>query len=141
MAKAPTIKFPRVHAGFYSVTRDGELVGYIARQGDAKETSWFVYNDNTPELAVEDLSMETAVDENDLFRVSKDFAREFFSNLPMSEPAAMEEAEVEDEAEVETLELQAPEWTEDATEDVVMDMDEAELADEDLELEEAMLSA
>jgi hypothetical protein len=136
MAKAPTIKFPRVHAGFYSVTRDGELVGYIARQGDAKETSWFVYNDNTPELAVEDLQMETAVDENDLFRVSKDFAREFFANATMPAVEAMEEteeAEEAEEAEVETLELQAPEWTEDETQEFMADMD-AELADEAEEL-------
>jgi hypothetical protein len=113
MAKAPAIKFPRIHAGFYSVTFDGELVGYIAKQGGDKDAAWFVYNDNTPELTIDALRMETAVDESDLFRVSKDFARNFFTA-----PASAVEAEemADEEMEVETIELQAPDWSDDEME-------------------------
>jgi hypothetical protein len=130
MAKAPAIKFPRIHAGFYSVTFDGELVGYIAKQGGDKDAAWFVYNDNTPELTIDALSMETAVDESDLFRVSKDFARNFFTA-----PAAQVEAEemADEEMEVETVELQAPDWSED---------DEMEASEEAMEeaMEEELLA-
>jgi hypothetical protein len=113
MAKAPAIKFPRIHAGFYSVTFDGELVGYIAKQGGDKDAAWFVYNDNTPELTIDALRMETAVDESDLFRVSKDFARNFFT-APTSAVEAEEMAD--EEMEVETIELQAPDWSDDEME-------------------------
>jgi hypothetical protein len=110
MAKAPTIKFPRIHAGFYSITFDGELVGYIAKQGGDKDAAWFVYNDNTPELTFDALDMETAVDESDLFRVSKEFARGFFT-APAT-PVEVEEVMEDEEMEVETVELQAPDWEE-----------------------------
>lgn len=100
MAKAPAIKFPRIQAGFYAITFDGELVGYIAKQGEAKDTSWFVYNTSEPDLTIETLPVSAMVDESDLFRVSKDFAKEFFTSAPSQEQ------------EVETVELQAPEWNE-----------------------------
>lgn len=135
MAKAPAIKFPRIHAGFYSVTFDGELVGYIAKQGDAKEAVWYVYKDNTPDLTFESLRMETAVDESDLFRVSKEFARGFFTAPPAAD-------ETEDEAEVETVELQAPDWSEDEnTEEGSMDlMDEMSEFEDVVEEEELVVA-
>jgi hypothetical protein len=103
MAKAPAIKFPRITAGFYSITFDGELVGYVAKQGESKDVSWFVYNTNEPDLTPDTLLVSTIVDESDLFRVSKDFAKGFFTSAPSQEQ--------EPEAE-----LQTPEWTETADE-------------------------
>jgi len=103
MAKAPAIKFPRIQAGFYSITFDGELVGYVAKQGESKDASWFVYNTNEPDLTPDTLLVSTIVDESDLFRVSKDFAKGFFTSAPSQEQ--------EPEAE-----LQTPEWTETADE-------------------------
>jgi hypothetical protein len=103
MAKAPAIKFPRITAGFYSITFDGELVGYVAKQGESKDASWFVYNTNEPDLTPDTLLVSTIVDESDLFRVSKDFAKGFFTSAPSQEQ--------EPEAE-----LQTPEWTETADE-------------------------
>lgn len=141
MAKAPTIKFPRIHAGFYSITFDGELVGYIAKQGDAKEAVWYVYNDNTPDLTLESLRMETAVDESDLFRVSKDFARGFFTAPPVADETEAGD-EAGDEAEVETVELQTPEWSEDEnTEEGSMDlMDEMSEFEDVVEEEELVVA-
>ena len=103
MAKAPAIKFPRITAGFYSITFDGELVGYVAKQGESKDASWYVYNTNEPDLTPDTLLVSTIVDESDLFRVSKDFAKGFFTSAPSQEQ--------EPEAE-----LQTPEWTETADE-------------------------
>jgi hypothetical protein len=106
MAKAPAIKFPRITAGFYSITFDGELVGYVAKQGESKDASWYVYNTNEPDLTPDTLLVSTIVDESDLFRVSKDFAKGFFTSAPSQEQ----------EPEVEAVELQTPEWTETADE-------------------------
>jgi hypothetical protein len=75
MAKGPVIKFPRMTAGFYSITRDGALVGYIKKEVDGKETNWWVYDT----VDMEDLSSETAIDTaNELFREAKVDATAYF---------------------------------------------------------------
>jgi hypothetical protein len=74
MAKGPVIKFPRMTAGFYSITRDGALVGYIKKEVDGKETNWWVYD--TVDM---DFSSETAIDgPNELFREAKVDATAYF---------------------------------------------------------------
>lgn len=107
MAKAPAIKFPRIQAGFYSVTLDGQLMGYIAKKVDGKETSWIVYNTQEPDLTLETLPISAIADEEELFREAKEFSKQFFTQLPQ---------EQEDEPEVETVVLQEPEWAESADE-------------------------
>jgi hypothetical protein len=75
MAKGPVIKFPRIEAGFYSITLDGALVGYIKKEVDGKETNWWVYDT----VDMEDLSSETAIDTaNELFREAKVDATAYF---------------------------------------------------------------
>ena len=87
MAKSPVIKFPRLEAGFYSVTRDGAIVGYIKKEVDGKETNWWVYDT----VDMEDLSTETAIDTaNELFREAKVDATAYFLDKKV------EVAEVED---------------------------------------------
>lgn len=124
MAKAPAIKFPRVQAGFYNVTLDGQLMGYIAKKVDGKETSWIVYNTQEPDLTLETLPISAIVDESELFREAKEFSKQFFTQLPQ---------EQESEPEVETVVLQEPEWAE--TTDELAD-DTQDLFDEMSEFEE-----
>jgi hypothetical protein len=79
MAKQPKIAFPRIKAGFYSITKDGELVGYIKKEIDAKETNWWIYDNPTPEIDEGVLNSETAIDApNELFREAKEEAKVYF---------------------------------------------------------------
>lgn len=125
MAKAPVVKFPRVQAGFYNVTLDGELVGYVTKKVDGKETTWTVYNTSEPDLTPETLLTSTIVEETELFREAKEIARNYFMNLP-----APQEQEVEPE--VEAVELQVPDWSEDETEDFFDEANEYEEAEAEL---------
>lgn len=125
MAKAPVVKFPRVIAGFYNVTLDGELVGYVSKKVDGKETTWTVYNTSEPDLTPETLLTSTIVEETELFREAKEIARNYFMNLP-------EPQEQEPEPEVETVELQVPDWSEDETEDFFDEANEYEEAEAEL---------
>lgn len=117
MAKAPVIKFPRVQAGFYNVTMDGELVGYISKKAEGKETSWMIFNTNEPNLTLETLPTSALIEETELFREAKEAAKDFFPNNIVEEQ----------EQEVETVELQVPDWSETETEDF---FDEANEYDE-----------
>lgn len=125
MAKAPVVKFPRLQAGFYTITLDGELVGYVTKKVDGKETTWTVYNTNEPDLTPETLLTSTIVEETELFREAKEIARNYFMNLP-------EPQEQEPEPEVETVELQVPDWSEDETEDFFDEANEYEEAEAEL---------
>ena len=110
MAKSPIVKFPRVEAGFYSVTKDGELVGYIMREvEDTKETNWYIFDNATPDMDIAMLHPEDAIDAPDgLFREAKDSAKTYFLNKPVRvEPvvqiAPVQEAQWGELAEVEDL--------------------------------------
>lgn len=127
MAKAPIVKFPRIIAGFYNVTLDGELVGYVSKKVDGKETTWTVYNTSEPDLTPETLLTSTIVEETELFREAKEIARNYFMNLPAPAP---QEQEVEPE--VETVELQVPDWSETETEDFFDEVNEYEEAEAEL---------
>ena len=77
MPKGSVIKFPRIIAGFYSVTRDGAIVGYIKKEVDGKETNWWIYDT----VNAENLSSETSIDApNELFREAKVDATAYFLN-------------------------------------------------------------
>ena len=68
MAKGPVIKFPRIEAGFYSVTRDGAIVGYIEKEVDGKEINWWSYDT----VNVVNLGIQTSHDgPNKLLRYAK----------------------------------------------------------------------
>jgi hypothetical protein len=127
MAKAPAIKFPRIQAGFYNVTLDGQLMGYIAKKVEGKDTTWVVYNTQEPELTMETLPISTIADETELFREAKEFSKKFFTELPQEEN--------EPEVEVETVVLQEPEWAEEAQDqpqDFFDEMNEYEEVEEEL---------
>ena len=129
MTKAPAVKFPRIVAGFYNVTLDGELVGYIAKKVEGKVTTWTVYNTNEPDLTIETLPVSTIADETELFREAKEFAKNYFPDLPTTQEDETEEVEMEQE--VETVELQAPEWSEDETQDFLDEVNEFEEVEEE----------
>lgn len=129
MTKAPAVKFPRIVAGFYNVTLDGELVGYIAKKVEGKVTTWTVYNTNEPDLTIETLPVSAIADETELFREAKEFAKNYFTNLPTTQEDETEEVEMEQE--VETVELQAPEWSEDETQDFFDEVNEFEEVEEE----------
>ena len=77
MAKGPVIKFPRIEAGFYSVTRDGAIVGYIKKEVDGKEINWWIYDT----VNAENLDSQPAIDgPNELFREAKVDATAYFLN-------------------------------------------------------------
>jgi len=118
MAKAPVVKFPRIQAGFYTVTLEGELVGYISKKTEGKEVSWMIFNTNEPDLDMDSLPASMMVEETELFREAKEYSKEFFVNQPKMTQ------------EVETVELQVPEWNEENTEsdffDNVNEYEEAE---------------
>ena len=111
MAKQPVIKFPRIAAGFYHVTNDGELVGYIMKEvSDDKETNWYIFDNATPDMDVAMLHPENAIDAPDgLFREAKDSAKAYFLNRPIqtevvSQVAPVEQAQwVEDENDTQEL--------------------------------------
>ena len=77
MAKGPVIKFPRIEAGFYSVTCDGAIVGYIKKEVDGKEINWWIYDT----VNAENLDSQTSIDgPNELFREAKVDATAYFLN-------------------------------------------------------------
>lgn len=83
MAKQPTIKFPRLEAGFYSVTKDGEFVGYVMKEMEGKETNWYIFDDNVPGKDIAMLHPENAIDAPDaLLREAKESAKNYFLNKP-----------------------------------------------------------
>ena len=109
MAKSSVIKFPRVTSGFYQVTKDGELVGYIMKEENNKEINWYVFDNPTPDLDVAMLHPDTSIDEPDsLLREAKDSAKAYFLNKPIAvtEPV---------------VEIAAPDWSESEEEDVAID--------------------
>jgi hypothetical protein len=122
MAKQPTIKFPRIQAGFYNVTLDGELVGYVMSEKDGKEVNWYVFDNSTPDLPMDVFVPENAIDAPDsLFREAKESAKNYFMNRPMSDE------------DIEVLNLPEADWeilkdgeAEDSWEEntIVLEMDE-----------------
>lgn len=140
MAKAPAIKFPRIHAGFYSVTQDGEFRGYIMKEEtDDKVTNWYVFDNTTPDLDIAMLHPENAIGAPDeLFREAKETAKNYFLNTPMEtetvepEVVNLPESEWTEEAEMEG------DWQENTIEmEMGEDGIEFELIEEDGELTEA----
>lgn len=124
MAKAPVVKFPRIEAGFYTVTLDGALAGYISKEVEDKETTWHVYATTEAFEEVLDLPASAIVESTDLFRVAKDFARGYFpENFTPLEDEVTDEADEADEVEVETVVLETPEWSEDEAGDDLFDGD------------------
>lgn len=86
MAKSPTIKFPRISAGFYSVTMNGEFVGYVMKDVDldTKETNWYVFDDNVQGKDIAMLQPKNAISNPDsLLREAKDSAKKYFLNRPV----------------------------------------------------------
>lgn len=145
MAKSSAIKFPRVTGGFYQVTKDGELVGYIMKEESNKEINWYVFDNSTPDLDVAMLHPDTSIDAPDsLLREAKDSAKAYFLNKPVAvaepvvEIAAPDWSESEEEEKEEKeVELMGVEEEEEDYED---EEDEVEISftddDEDLEEEE-----
>lgn len=83
MAKAPVIKFPRLEAGFYSITKDGEFVGYVMKEVDGKETNWYIFDDKDQGKDIAMLHPENAIDAPDaLLREAKESAKNYFLNKP-----------------------------------------------------------
>lgn len=150
MAKAPVIKFPRIQAGFYSVTQDGELRGYIMKEvTEDKETNWFVFDNSTPEMDIAMLNPEDAIDAPDeLFREAKESAKRYFLDNPMETVAAVVEALPKaewNEATASDEDLDGGDWEENT---IVLEMDddgvEFELVDDedfDVISEEEMIFA
>jgi len=112
MAKQPVLKFPRIAAGFYHVTNDGELVGYIMKEvNDDKETNWYIFDNATPDLDIAMLYPEDAIDAPDsLFREAKESAKAYFLNRPIKTEVVAQVAPIEQ-----------AEWTEDASQDLPED--------------------
>jgi hypothetical protein len=112
MAKQPVLKFPRIAAGFYHVTNDGELVGYIMKEvNDDKETNWYIFDNATPDLDIAMLYPEDAIDAPDsLFREAKESAKAYFLNRPIQTEVVAQVAPIEQ-----------AEWTEDASQDLPED--------------------
>lgn len=106
MAKAPAIKFPRIEAGFYSITLEGEFVGYVMKEvdSDSKETNWYVFDDNEQGKDIAMLHPENAIDAPDgLLREAKESAKNYFLNKPVkveevAAPAPIQEAEWAEDA-------------------------------------------
>jgi len=112
MAKQPVLKLPRIAAGFYHVTNDGELVGYIMKEvNDDKETNWYIFDNATPDLDIAMLYPEDAIDAPDsLFREAKESAKAYFLNRPIKTEVVAQVAPIEQ-----------AEWTEDASQDLPED--------------------
>jgi hypothetical protein len=112
MAKAPILKFPRIEAGFYSVTKDGELIGYIMREvEDNKETNWYIFDNATPDMDIAMLHPEDAIDAPDgLFREAKESAKTYFLNRPIQTEVVAQVAPVEQ-----------AQWAEDDTQELSED--------------------
>jgi len=108
MTKAPTVKFPRIQAGFYSVTKDGEQMGYIVKQTEGKETNWYIFDDATPDREMDSFDFELAIDgPNDLFREAKEEAIPYFQakEVAIVEAEPAEEIEADAPMSLETLDL------------------------------------
>lgn len=148
MAKAPTIKFPRVHAGFYMVTQNDELRGYIMKEvTDDKETNWYTFDNNDPTMDIATLKPEDAIDSPDeLFREAKESARKYFLENPMKVEAQVVEIAPEAEWAESSVESEDEgDWEENT---IVLDTDEDGvefelMSDEDMEsiLEEELAIA
>lgn len=125
MAKSSVIKFPRVTGGFYQVTKDGELVGYIMKEESNKEINWYIFDNATPDLDVAMLHPDTSIDAPDgLLREAKDSAKAYFMNKPVAvvEPV---------------VEIAAPDWSEsEEEEEVAIDSAFDELMGEDDDYED-----
>ena len=83
MAKGPSFKFPRITAGFYSITKDGEFMGYIMKEVDdgSKETNWWVISDSTEGKDQSMMNTENSIDSPDsLLREAKETAKNYFLN-------------------------------------------------------------
>lgn len=121
MAKGPVIKFPRIEAGFYSVTRDGAIVGYIKKEVDGKEINWWIYDT----VNAENLDSQTSIDgPNELFREAKVDATAYFLNkkVEVATPAPVVEKPVVEEDFFDAL--SAFEDVEGEFEDAVFEYDE-----------------
>ena len=121
MAKGPVIKFPRIEAGFYSVTRDGAIVGYIKKEVDGKEINWWIYDT----VNAENLDSQTAIDgPNELFREAKVDATAYFlnKNVEVATPAPVMKQPVVEEDFFDAA--SAFEDVEDEFEDAVFEYDE-----------------
>lgn len=104
MAKSSAIKFPRISAGFYGITKDGEFVGYVMKDTDldGKETNWYVFDDNVQGKDVAMLHPKNAIERPDsLLREAKDSAKKYFLNRPATLQAPPE-----------TITLNKAEWVE-----------------------------
>jgi hypothetical protein len=124
MAKLPTIKFPRITAGFYGITMDGEFVGYVMKDVDldSKETNWYVFDDNVQGKDVAMLTPADAIDSPDaLLREAKDSAKNYFLNRP-----------VKVEAISPVSPLKESEWVEEETEDEDLEPSAEDLLEEEL---------
>lgn len=127
MAKSPAIKFPRITAGFYGITMDGEFVGYVMKEvDDSKETNWYVFDDNEPEKDIAMLNPANAIDAPDaLLREAKESAKNYFLNRPAAVEAISPLSP-----------LKEAEWTEsevtvEASEPIELPNDDLLLEDED----------
>lgn len=121
MAKGPVIKFPRIEAGFYSVTRDGAIVGYIKKEVDGKEINWWIYDT----VNAENLDSQTSIDgPNELFREAKVDATAYFLNkkVEVATPAPVMKQPVVEEDFFDAA--SAFEDVEDEFEDAVFEYDE-----------------
>lgn len=144
MAKSPTIKFPRISAGFYYVTLEGEVVGYIMKEVDmdSKETNWYIFDDATPEKDIAMLHPKDAIDTPDaLLREAKESAKQYFLNRPAKVESVVEvptqnDAEWSDEFEVEIPDEDEDDMIENHTL-FVSDEDDLEPIENDLELIES----
>jgi len=132
MAKSPVIKFPRLSAGFYSVTKDGEFVGYVMKEVEGKETNWYIFDDKEQGKDVAMLHPENAIDAPDaLLREAKESAKSYFLNKP-EVPEVTQAISLPKDAEwVE----EAPEAASDAPEDDDLTDDEDLFLPEDETLE------
>ena len=129
MAKSPTIKFPRIEAGFYSITKDGELVGYVMKEldSDSKETNWYVFDDNVPEKDIAMLNPADAIDTPDsLLREAKETAKDYFLNKPI----------VVEEVVAQVVQLNEEDWVEEGDDDEVDDVDDELVLDGIIELDD-----
>ena len=133
MAKGPAIKFPRVEAGFYGITLNGEHVGYVKKEVDGKETSWYIFDNATEGMPADELTSDMAIDvPSELFREAKDEAISFYlnklENAVAAAPAATEDEIADDTAgfDVDTLNLFEDDEA-DAEEEVEAEVDELAL--------------
>lgn len=123
MAKSPTIKFPRIEAGFYGITKDGEFVGYVMREvDDDKETNWYIFDDKEQGKDVAMLHPSNSIDTPDsLLREAKESAKNYFLNKVDMVQAITPLSPLKDE-----------EWVETEPDNDIVEPTVEELEDEDL---------